>query len=329
MADAREAMFSSDGELAACTTRGVKPTAASGGDPLSILTFAHRDEQLTLTLRHAAHSSVHTGGYVWSASRHLAKWLYARRDLVKGRRILELGCGLALPSILAAKCGAHVVATDELPALLEHIRLNARLNGVCEVEAQSLDFTERAEVLSFADSYGSSLGLILFSDCVFSASMGEALPHALAALLLASPDSVAVGVFPSQMRAGIEQFWSHASRLGLEWTAHEADSTPDDPRCGRLYIFRAPAACAASLAESAWMWTDESREESMLAPIFDLSDEEQLDEPPTSLLSSGADDNVPKAKPNTPTSDSDIYICPVCDSTSPCSVRPCVRPADK
>lgn len=47
-----------------------------------------------------------------------------------GERVLEIGSGLGLAAVLLAKAGAHVVATDVLPAAVEAIRANAALNGV-------------------------------------------------------------------------------------------------------------------------------------------------------------------------------------------------------
>jgi release factor glutamine methyltransferase len=48
----------------------------------------------------------------------------------KGERMLEIGAGVGLTAVLAAKAGATVVATDVLPEAVEVIRQNALLNGV-------------------------------------------------------------------------------------------------------------------------------------------------------------------------------------------------------
>jgi len=47
-----------------------------------------------------------------------------------GERVLEIGSGLGLAAVLAARAGAHVVATDIVPDAVEAIRGNAALNGV-------------------------------------------------------------------------------------------------------------------------------------------------------------------------------------------------------
>jgi release factor glutamine methyltransferase len=47
-----------------------------------------------------------------------------------GERALEIGAGLGLWAVLAARSGAHVVATDIVPAAVDAVRANAVLNGV-------------------------------------------------------------------------------------------------------------------------------------------------------------------------------------------------------
>jgi len=47
-----------------------------------------------------------------------------------GRRVVELGCGLGVPSLAAARAGADVLATDGDPEALALLERNARGNGV-------------------------------------------------------------------------------------------------------------------------------------------------------------------------------------------------------
>jgi release factor glutamine methyltransferase len=52
-----------------------------------------------------------------------------------GERVLEIGAGLGLAAVLAARAGARVVATDVVPEAVQAVRANAALNGV-EVDAR-------------------------------------------------------------------------------------------------------------------------------------------------------------------------------------------------
>jgi release factor glutamine methyltransferase len=47
-----------------------------------------------------------------------------------GERVLEIGAGLGLAAVLAARAGAVVVATDVVPGAISAVRANAALNGV-------------------------------------------------------------------------------------------------------------------------------------------------------------------------------------------------------
>lgn len=57
-------------------------------------------------------------------------------ESLRGLRVVELGCGLAVPSIAAARAGAIALATDADPEALELVACNARANYVFVETAQ-------------------------------------------------------------------------------------------------------------------------------------------------------------------------------------------------
>jgi predicted nicotinamide N-methyase len=75
---------------------------------------------------------------LWSSGVALAHEV-ARRSL-RGAPVLELGCGLGLPSIAAALAGGRVLATDWSPDAVSATAANARRNGV-EVETQVVSWS--------------------------------------------------------------------------------------------------------------------------------------------------------------------------------------------
>lgn len=68
-------------------------------------------------------------GLVWPSSVALAKRL-AQRELRAGERVLEIGCGLALPSLVAHRRGLDITASDCHPLASGFLRANLRLNAL-------------------------------------------------------------------------------------------------------------------------------------------------------------------------------------------------------
>ncbi len=66
-------------------------------------------------------------GFFFS-SKLLVKWLLTQS--INRKRILELGAGSGLLSLIAAKNGAIVSASDVNPAAIENVRFNAQRNNV-------------------------------------------------------------------------------------------------------------------------------------------------------------------------------------------------------
>jgi predicted nicotinamide N-methyase len=74
---------------------------------------------------------------LWPSGVALARALDGRA--LRGARVLELGCGLGLPSIVAARGGGRVLASDWSSAALELLERNARENGA-RVELACVDW---------------------------------------------------------------------------------------------------------------------------------------------------------------------------------------------
>jgi predicted nicotinamide N-methyase len=84
---------------------------------------------------------------LWPSGVALARRVAARS--LKGARVLELGCGLGLPSLAAALAGGRVLATDWSPQAIELLRDNAARNGA-ELETAIVDWQRPAELLERA-----------------------------------------------------------------------------------------------------------------------------------------------------------------------------------
>jgi predicted nicotinamide N-methyase len=83
---------------------------------------------------HAQHIGISSAawplfGLAWPSGMALAARL-AQREVRVGERILEIGCGLALPSLVGHRRGADVTASDCHPLAAAFLRANLRLNGL-------------------------------------------------------------------------------------------------------------------------------------------------------------------------------------------------------
>lgn len=68
-------------------------------------------------------------GLLWPSSLHMAQRL-AQRPVRDDEKILEIGCGLAIPTLVGRRRGARITASDRHPLARSFLEANARLNGV-------------------------------------------------------------------------------------------------------------------------------------------------------------------------------------------------------
>ena len=83
-----------------------------------------------------------TGLELWGGGRYLANFLTIRPGVVKGCRVLELGAGVGLPGLVAARCGAaEVLLTDGDARAVKLLEKNVAANpSECPVEAAVLAY---------------------------------------------------------------------------------------------------------------------------------------------------------------------------------------------
>ena len=95
--------------------------------------------------------------FCWSSGQVLARWIMERKELVKGRAVLDFGSGSGIVAVAAALSGARkVLACDIDPVSLEAVSANADLNHVA-IEV-SKDFQSAA---------GEGLDVILAADVLY------------------------------------------------------------------------------------------------------------------------------------------------------------------
>ncbi len=95
---------------------------------------------------------------------------------LSGRRVIELGCGLGLPSIAAARAGAIVTAVDVEPDALVLLERNAAANGI-ELATACVDWADPAALLE-----DGRVDLVLAADVLYEPGAAAALATTLPSL---------------------------------------------------------------------------------------------------------------------------------------------------
>ena len=65
-------------------------------------------------------------GILWPAAEALAIYLNEHPEIIRKKSVLELGCGLGYPALVATHLGAKVLATDYHPDVEEYFQRNCR-----------------------------------------------------------------------------------------------------------------------------------------------------------------------------------------------------------
>jgi predicted nicotinamide N-methyase len=146
---------------------------------------------------------------LWPSAIALAR-VVRRRD-VEGLRVLELGCGLGLPSIVAALGGAQVLATDWSPEGLEVAELNAARNRA-ELETALVSWAG-AEPLVRSAPWELVLGADLLYERRNVDQLLSLLPRLGGEILLAEPGRPPAARFFEQIELAVESLGDRVYRL--------------------------------------------------------------------------------------------------------------------
>ena len=139
---------------------------------------------------------------VWESAIVLAEELAAMDG--GGRTLLELGCGLGLPAIVAARAGFTVTATDYEETALEGVRYNADRNAVTGLRTRVLDWRNIPDDLGTFD-------LVVAADVLYEAHH----PAALAATIFRTLAPGGLGLVADPCRAKAAGFAPAARAAGM------------------------------------------------------------------------------------------------------------------
>src|SRR3954447_3271370 len=171
-------------------------------------TFAHRDFSVCMLLPRAADALIDEAEFeaderlpywadLWPSARGLTRHLLDRPPAE--RRIVELGAGVALPSLALRSLGADPLATDYYADALRFADANAQRNGLGPLRTRLLDWRETPP---------ERWDLVIAADVLYEQRNAEALaallPRILAEggqALLADPGRLYFPEFRDRMEA--------------------------------------------------------------------------------------------------------------------------------
>lgn len=143
---------------------------------------------------------------LWPSARGLTRHLLDHPP--RERRILELGCGVALPSLALRSLGADPLATDYYADALRFAEMNAERNGLAPLRTSMLDWRHPPR---------GEWDLVIAADVVYEQRNAEALARLLPTILadggrmlLADPGRVYIGEFRDRME-------------DMDWAVEEID----------------------------------------------------------------------------------------------------------
>lgn len=166
-------------------------------------------------------------GQVWPAGRVLARAMCSFD--VAGKRILELGCGLGLASLVLNRRKADITASDHHPLAEEFLTYNAALNGLRVPAYLDLAWDQPQPDLGRFD-------LIIASDVLYERGHAGQLAKLLA--LHTRPEAEVLITDPGRGNSGAFTTALKSQGFSVEEVRSAFDDGDEPPYRGRLLSFR-------------------------------------------------------------------------------------------
>lgn len=137
---------------------------------LNLFTFKpesshHGEDPATLEIFIPEHLDSAYGMYTWPCAPVLAQYVWYHKKEIANKNVLELGAGTALAGVVAAKCGANVVFSDDAhqPMCLENGRKSCEVNGIDNAKFIAITWGRFTKDLVSLQK----LDIIMASDCFY------------------------------------------------------------------------------------------------------------------------------------------------------------------
>lgn len=165
-------------------------------------------------------------GQIWPSGRVLAEAMTERP--IENLRILEVGCGLGLASLVLVSRGADIVASDVHPLAEPFLAYNSALNDLPSVPYRQLRWDVPLDTLGRFD-------LIIGSDVLYERNHADL----LVGVLERHSHPAAEAVFTDPGRGNSAPFVRKMGQIGFSVTEERSPFDDDDPPPyrGRLLHF--------------------------------------------------------------------------------------------
>ena len=166
-------------------------------------------------------------GIVWPSGMVLAHFINDHDT--EAKRILEIGCGIGLASLLLNKQDADITATDYHPEVDKFLQRNASLNNDAPISFERVDWSDKDDDLGLFD-------IIIGSDLLYEDQHIELLAHFIERHSKQSCEVILVD--PGRGRKG--KLGTRMTELGYTYTHHKPEHTDylEQPFKGHVLKFQ-------------------------------------------------------------------------------------------
>jgi predicted nicotinamide N-methyase len=161
-----------------------------------------------------------TGTLIWDSAVYAADMLLsdAWANRLRGKSLLELGCGLGLPGLVGHAIGASPVLLTDRRTVVELVREGLLANSLPENEIRALELAwsdEAASAFKAEHLEGKAPDCIIACDCIFAPIFGSAFLLLQMLMAFASPSTIILVILERRDDDGAELFFEQTIAAGF------------------------------------------------------------------------------------------------------------------